>query len=114
MFIALCVFMIMDYITGILKAVKTKKLSSRTGFLGIAKKVIILFIVCVANIIDIMLESNGIIRTFIMTFYICNEGISILENASVFNIPFPEKLKNILEGMRDENNEKGKKINKKN
>lgn len=103
MFICLLVFMIIDYLTGIMKAVKRKKLSSRVGFIGISKKIIILGIVCVGALIDKVIGTDGIVRTFVITFYLCNEGISILENATVFNVPFPQKLKDILEELNNEN-----------
>ena len=51
--IALIVFMALDYLTGIMCAVLDKKLSSAIGFRGIFKKVLILMMVGIANIVDI-------------------------------------------------------------
>lgn len=95
-FICLLIFMAIDYLTGILKAIKNKKLSSRIGFIGISKKCIILGIVCIGSLIDRVIGTENFVRTFVIMFYMCNEGISILENATVFNVPFPQKLKDIL------------------
>ena len=49
--IALIIFMILDYITGLMCAVIDKKLSSAVGFRGICKKVLILMLVGVANVV---------------------------------------------------------------
>lgn len=44
--------------------------------------------------------------TLIVTmFYISNEGISILENANKIGIPIPNKLKQVLLSVRNEENE---------
>ena len=50
---ALIVFMVLDYITGLMCEVIDKKLSSAVGFKGICKKVLILMLVGVANIMDV-------------------------------------------------------------
>lgn len=102
MFIALLTIMTIDYITGLMKAIKKKKLSSKIGLNGIAKKVVTLSIIMVANIIDSNISANGVIRDCIIMYYICNEGISILENASYFKVVFPKKLMNILEEVKEE------------
>lgn len=94
----LLVFMVCDYITGIIKGIYTKTLSSEIGFKGLLKKVVILIVVIVSATLQRM--SHGVaIREIVIMFYIANEGISLLENASEF-IPFPEKLKDILLQIR--------------
>lgn len=102
--ITLVSFIVLDWITGLLKAIYNKNLSSYTGFKGIIKKVVILIVVGVA----VLLETNmGIpaIREIVMMFFIANEGISLLENVSQMGIPFPDKLKEILIQLR--NKERG-------
>lgn len=106
MLIALIVFMVLDYITGIMCAVIDKKLSSAVGFKGICKKVLILMLVGVANIVDVHVIGNGsAIRGVVICFYLSNEGLSLLENASYIGLPIPEKLKEILAQLhkRDSN-----------
>lgn len=49
----LIIFMVIDYITGLMCAVADKKLSSAVGFKGICKKVLIILLVGVAHIIDL-------------------------------------------------------------
>ena len=105
MLIALIVFMVLDYITGIMCAVVDKKLSSAIGFKGIFKKVLILILVGVATLLDKNVVGSGsTLRTAIIAFYLSNEGVSILENASHLGLPVPQKLKDILAQLhkRDE------------
>lgn len=104
---ALIAFVVIDYITGIMCAVVDKKLSSEVGFKGIFKKVLIFALVGVANILDLnVIGSGSVLRTAIIFFYISNEGVSLLENASHLGLPIPEKLKAVLEQLHDRS-EKG-------
>lgn len=98
---ALVAFVIVDYATGLMAASVEKKLSSEVGFKGIFKKVIIFSLVAVGHIIDAHVIQNGsVLRTAVIFFYLSNEGISILENASRIGIPVPEKLKAVLEQLQ--------------
>ena len=42
-----------------------------------------------------VLGNGNVIRTAAIFFYISNEGISILENASLIGLPVPDKIKDI-------------------
>lgn len=100
---ALLVFMIIDYVTGVMVAIIQKKLSSEIGFVGICKKVLIFLLVAVGYIIDSkIIGQGGVIRTAIIFFYISNEGISIVENAGLIGLPIPQKLKDVLEQIKEE------------
>ena len=99
---ALIVFVVVDYLTGIMAAILNKRLSSEVGFHGIFKKVVIFALVAVGHIVDTHVNQNGsVIRTAVIFFYLSNEGISILENASLIGLPVPQKLKDVLEQLRD-------------
>ena len=102
MLICLFTFMILDYVTGIIKAFKNKKLSSETGFYGILKKITILVVIMVAVQVDTALQLNDVMRYLAIGFYIANEGLSILENAGEIGIPLPDKLKESLESLRSD------------
>ena len=94
---ALIVFMVLDYITGLMCAIIDKKLSSAVGFKGIFKKVLILLLVGVANIVDVHVVGTGsALRGAVVCFYLSNEGVSLLENTAHLGLPIPEKLKDIL------------------
>ena len=110
MLIALIVFMVLDYITGLMCAVMDKKLSSAVGFRGICKKVLILMLVGVANIIDIHVVGQGsALRGAVIAFYLSNEGLSLLENAAYIGLPIPDKLREILAQLhnREDKNDQG-------
>ena len=105
--IALVVFVIVDYLTGILCAIEDKSLSSEVGFKGIAKKVVIFLLVGIANILDVEVIGTGsVLRTAVIFFYLSNEGISILENSTHLGLPVPKKLKDVLEQIHDRSEEK--------
>lgn len=95
---ALIVFVVVDYITGVLRAIAEKQLSSRVGSKGIAKKVAIFLIVGIGHLVDAyVLGGYGApIRTAVIFFYIANEGVSLLENATAIGLPVPDKLKDVL------------------
>src|SRR3712207_3168981 len=101
---ALIAFVVIDYLTGIMASILAQKLSSEVGFRGIFKKVLTFVLVGVAHIIDFyIIRSGSAIRTAVIFFYISNEGISILENTAKIGLPIPERLKNVLEQLKEEN-----------
>ena len=78
--IALMIFMGLDYVTGVMCAIIDKKLSSAVGFKGVCKKVLILFMVGIANIVDLhVIGSGSALRGAVIAFYLSNEGLSLLE-----------------------------------
>ena len=100
--IALVIFAVANYITGVMCAVADKKLSSEVGFKGICRKVIIFMLVGVAHVIDVNVIATGsVLRTAVIFFYLSNEGVSLLENAGHLGLPIPEKLKIVLEQLHD-------------
>ena len=100
--IALILFMAVDYVTGVMCAVVDKRLSSTVGFKGIFKKVLILMLVGIAHMLDAAVIGTGsVLRTAIIFFYLSNEGVSLLENATHLGLPVPEKLKAVLQQLHD-------------
>ena len=110
--IALLILMVLDYLTGVVKGVCNKKLSSEIGFKGLLKKVLILIIVAVAVIAEQYLGVPAI-REIVIMFFAVNEGISILENASQLGLPIPDKLKEVLLQLRDKNSKEEEKDDEK-
>lgn len=106
---ALLIFVIIDYITGIMLAITERKLSSAVGFKGICRKVLIFAMVGIANILDIhVLGEAGVLRTAVIFFYISNEGISLIENGTRLGLPVPESLKTVLHQLhKSDEAEKG-------
>ncbi len=106
MLIALIVLMGLDYVSGVMCAIEDRKLSSAVGFRGICKKLLILMLVGVANILDVNVVGSGaVLRGAVICFYLSNEGLSLLENAAWLGLPVPDKLREILAQLH----ERGKK-----
>ena len=99
---ALLVFVVLDYITGIMCAIIDHKLSSEVGFRGIFRKVLIFALVGVGHVLDTQVIGTGsVLRTAVIFFYLSNEGVSLVENAAHLGLPVPEKLKAVLEQLHD-------------
>ena len=77
---ALLVFVVLDYVTGLIAAWKTATLDSKKGFEGIKRKIVMLMIVIMAHWIDACLFGISTCRSMVIFAYMGNEGLSILEN----------------------------------
>ena len=99
LFTALLVCIVIDYLTGVLAALYEKRLNSEVGFKGILKKVMILLIVILAQMIENAAGITGI-RDIVIGFYIANEGISVLENAGRMNVPVCKNFTKYLEQLK--------------
>ncbi|MBR3971776.1 MAG: phage holin family protein [Ruminococcus sp.] len=93
--VTLITFMVIDYVTGVIRAIYEKKLSSAIGFRGIIKKMLMLILVGVAVSLGNIMPVGVPLREMTVMFFIANEGFSILENAAGV-IPLPDKLKSVL------------------
>ncbi len=98
----LLVLMVIDYITGIIKGIYNRELSSYTGWRGLLKKCSTLCVVALANMAQLLLGDNVGIRDIVIVFYIANEGLSILENVAAVSAVIPESLKEVLLQLREE------------
>ena len=99
---ALLVFVIVDYITGVMCAIEDRKLSSAVGFRGLCRKVLTFLLVGIAQVLDVhVLNQPGVLRTAVIFWAIANNGLSILENAAHLGLPVPEQLKQVLEQLHD-------------
>ncbi len=107
MLYTILLFAALDYFTGILKAVYKKELSSEIGFKGIVKKIMVFVVVAVAYNVQRMTGDTIPLREIVIVFFICNEALSILENAAEF-INIPQQLKDVLLQLRDKNEAKAK------
>lgn len=107
--ITLICFIVLDYITGMLRAYINKEVSSSVGLIGIARKSIIFIVLIVAVTLDRLLSpGDWVFRTLVCYFYIANESISIIENCSAMGLPIPEQLKDVLAQLQN-GNKKGNK-----
>lgn len=114
----LVVMMVTDYVTGWIVAATGKSpktegggLSSKVGFVGLAKKGFIMAIVLVATMLDrAMGNSTAVFQAAALCYYIANEGLSILENAGLLGVPFPEGIRKALEMLREKDRDDSDKI----
>ena len=100
MIVCLLIFMTIDYISGIVKSIIKAETNSKKGFQGFLKKILMLCIVVIAYRLDIILSLDNLqyyCRFVTLSFYIANEGLSILENAINSGLPVPEQLREVLE-----------------
>ena len=103
---ALIFCMAIDYITGLIAAYKNRELSSKIGFLGLAKKFVMLLIVALGHIIDVEIFSDSMfMKSAVCGFYIANEGLSILENTATIGVKYPEKLLKALKQVNTDEEE---------
>jgi toxin secretion/phage lysis holin len=91
-----------DIVTGVLKAIKEKRLRSRTAWFGYVRKIGVFGVIILANIIDIVLSLNGALAIFTVVFYIGNEGLSILENLTQIGVKVPKVISEKLQVIQSE------------
>ena len=106
--LALIAFMVLDYITGVIVGKIADEFSSKTGFIGIAKKGFMLAVVSVGHILDTQVFGNdgSVCRSAVIGFYLANEELSILENAGNLGMPLPDFLKKALKQLKNESSMK--------
>ena len=102
----LIIFMAIDFTTGLIAAAmgkskhsKSGKLSSKAGWVGLAKKFCILLMIVVAVRIDILIGTTYIRDATAIGFCV-NELLSIIENTSLMGIPYPDAIKKAIEVLQ--------------
>lgn len=93
LFYALLLLIILDMLTGILKAWRNRTLWSQRTMVGYSKKIGIICIVIVANIIDVIFNLEGIFINGSVLYYVFSESTSIIENCNELGIPIPDQIK---------------------
>ena len=96
--------MVADYISGIIVAAMGKSqktdyggLSSKVGWIGLAKKGMMMLVVLIGTLLDGALGvDSAMCRDAVCWFYVANEGLSLVENLNLMGVPFPSKIKEIL------------------
>lgn len=109
---ALAVLMVVDYLSGLVVALVFKNspksstggLNSGVGFKGICKKLFMVAMVGVANILDNVLGTN-FVRTGLVFTLVSNETISIVENAGLMGIPVPNVVMEAIDILKEKDKE---------
>ena len=103
----LVALVVIDYFSGIAVGIKEKRLSSKAGFNGLIKKAFIFSVIYIANLADAATGAETF-RNIAVMFYISNEGISVLENLGKIGVKYPQKIKDFLIQIGDEENDHSK------
>ena len=101
----LCIVMAVDFITGVLVATVFRKspktlsgaLSSNAAAKGIARKICCLLLVMVITRLGVSVGDDSFCRNTAILFFVANEGISILENMGIMGVKYPLWLRNGLD-----------------
>ena len=109
--ITLIIFMIVDYVTGLIVAgvfknstkTETGALESRAGWKGLCRKGVTLLIVLIAYRLDLLIGTNYI-RDAVIIGFCANEAISIIENAGLMGIPLPAVISKAIDLLTKKSN----------
>lgn len=104
----LLLIMLIDIVTGILKGIEAKTLSSAVMRKGILNKVVILLLVALGVVIDEAFAgatANGltigeftiVIRNCVIFWFCIEEGLSVCENCAKLGVPIPKVISQLLE-----------------
>ena len=104
----LAIMMVLDYLTGLVVAWRGKSpktdgggVSSKAGFDGLIRKALIMAVVLLATLLDTAAGNSArVFQTAATTYYIANEGISILENTALMGVTYPKFVMNALEALK--------------
>ena len=100
---SLAIVVAIDYVTGVLSAIYNKKVSSKIGLKGIAKKCGYFLAVILACVLDSLFGQTSIIRMLVIYFLVANDGISIVENLAEMKVKLPKKVLEVLKQLKEEN-----------
>jgi toxin secretion/phage lysis holin len=99
----------LDLLTGLLVSLAGKSDKTKGGgflsgvfFQGLTRKLMMLLLVMLATALDGLMGTDGVCRLAVIGFYAANEGLSIVENAALLGLPFPQALLAVLERMKQQ------------
>lgn len=110
----LIMFMVIDYVTGLIVAGVFKKspktetgaLESKAGWKGLCRKCVTLVFVMVAYRLDLILCTEYI-KTAVIIAFIVNELISLVENAGLMGIPLPGAITKAIDILQKKSESEG-------
>ena len=109
----LCIFMLTDYVTGLIVAgifknsTKTNDggLESKAGFKGLMRKFAVLLLVLIACRLDMMFDTS-FVKDCVIIAFIANETISITENIGLMGVPIPKVIEKAITLLNEKGEEK--------
>ncbi len=109
----LIIFMLVDYVLGVVCAISNKSLktengglSSKAGFNGLLRKGLMFLVVFLGAKLDTVIGSNFIMEAVVIA-YILNETISIIENLGILGVPIPSIINKVIDILKKKEQEIG-------
>lgn len=110
----LLIFMVLDYVSGLIVAAvfknspktDTGSLESKAGWKGLCRKCMTLIFVLVAYRLDLVIGTKYIRDTVIIAF-IANETISLVENAGLMGVPLPDVITKAIDILQKKSEKEG-------
>lgn len=94
--------MLLDYITGLMVAVASKKVSSEIGIKGFIRKLYVILLIGAIYMISQVIDGLNYIGDGVTIAYIVIEFISITENGGKLGAPMPRAVQEIIETLKGE------------
>jgi toxin secretion/phage lysis holin len=105
----LVVFIVIDFMSGLVVAGKNGEASSRELWFGVTRKIGTLIIVAVAHLLDTIIGDAHLIRDAAIFFYLAGELLSLIENTGRLGVPIPPVISKAVQVLRgksgDDSNE---------
>lgn len=113
----LCIFMALDYITGLICAAvfhtspksKSGALESGACIKGLFRKGGVLLVVLIAHRLDLTFFGGSYLRDAVCISFMLSESISITENLGLMGVPIPERLARAIDALRQKGERHGTK-----
>lgn len=105
--VTLLIFMVIDYVSGLIVAgvfknspkTDTGALESKAGWKGLCRKCMTLVFVLIAYRLDLTIGTNYI-RDAVIIAFIANETISLVENAGLMGVPLPAVITKAIDVLQ--------------
>ena len=101
----LLILIVVDYITGLIRAAMRGELDSKIGAKGIVKKLCMFIVIAVAVQIERFIGQPESLHNVVCYFYVVNEALSILENVGDY-VPIPDEFKGFINRLRNKDGNK--------
>lgn len=100
------VIVFLDMLTGILKALYAGEYKSARFREGLYRKLAYFIAIVLVVQLDKLTANSGMFRSILITFLVCNEMISIIENLGTMGVPFPSKITEAIEVLKNKDNDR--------
>lgn len=103
LFTVFATILVLDTLTGMLKAWNFGQYESKKFRQGIIHKFGYIIGIILTVQFDKLMLGNNVLRDSVITFFITNEGMSILENLGTMGVKLPTAFENAIKSLNDKN-----------